>query len=232
MTASQDAIAEAEIQDRWRNYEDTPWMAVDTSTDMLLELGSAIRKSTIPMVITETETRYTRDDDTYFLEFAQTLVRRQLKEARRSLTDHIGHSIYIRRKRLLYVQQHEEKLRYPGFGPGPLASQSQNLSSVETNAVDVVVENSISSVTQHPQTHRFDVPPSHTELSQMNRSLLYRRIGTPGPLSGRTGMGSFRNDLQLTYPPLPEVIPGEKWCKCLYCPKLLRVADLDDAYWR
>lgn len=226
----QDMTKESAIHERWRSYQGTPWETVDMSIDMLLEMATCIRKSTIPLTSKHLDTHYTRPDDSYFAEFAKLFVRRRFPSARRSLANHLGDSIHIRRKRLLYQQKHEEKLAYSENSIA-VDDQDIHIAARPESASHIVARKSAQARLTVPNS-AFRQPPSNTELSKLDKSALYRRIKSRTVISSRaSGIGSH-SDEEMKYPKRPMPLPDEKWCVCPYCSEPLAAAQMTDVSWR
>ncbi|KAF2015101.1 hypothetical protein BU24DRAFT_482612 [Aaosphaeria arxii CBS 175.79] len=224
-----DISEEVAIQQRWRVYGGRPWEAVEMALDTLLELAATIKKSTIPMTAAHLDVHYPRPDDSYFPQLASTLARSRFPAAPKSLTDQLGYSIYLRRKRLLYQQRHDRKVSFPSSEKLP------NVGFLEEN----------SSPPGAPETTPYLVPrevrarvsfsnvaPSMTQASRIDGSLLRRRMKSRTVISSRVSGKISREETHIDYPPLPEpdkTAPG--WCVCPFCSRPLECAGLSPTRW-
>jgi hypothetical protein len=194
--------------------------------DLLLEMASTIRKSTIPMTSSRLDLHYSRPDDAYFVRITAILARRRFPDARRSLADQLGYSIYLRRKRLLYQQRHEAKLAVPRSEPDAAPRET-----VPTQESVIQVDLTPRVAPKRPLPVA-PIPLSLTQASNFDPSLLRKRFKNPTVISGRTAGALSRSEVQVEYPPIPVPDPGHKWCKCPYCLVPLKSTLLNQGQWR
>jgi hypothetical protein len=223
------------IKARWSRYHGTAWEAVDAAIDMLLELAAVVRKSTVSKRDSRVSPYFVRPDDAYFEEIAKLLVRSRFPDARRTLSDQLGTSIFTRRRRLLYQQRHEDKLAHPRPVPSSLDSEQGLVTSILEKKEQVARPTDYDR-RQNPsalaQGNRTGPTPSDTELSKIHESLLNRRIKNPTTVSGRTSGSVSREEGQPGYPKHPPFQPGNKYCTCPYCSQPLPTAKLKTDSWR
>lgn len=199
--------------------------------DGLLEIATAIRNSSIPLNTSDIDTHYSRDDDIFYQSVTSTLVRSRFPDARRSLTDQLGFSIYIRRKRLLYQRRRKEKQSYP---QEDISSRNDRLGIPPKSSPihrDLGESNLPHARPLFPSTH-LQQPPSTTHPSRMNKSLLNKRLKHGVTLSGRSSGSITRYDGQLEYPKHPQFDPNQKWCTCPYCFSPLLTTDVVTDAWK
>jgi len=217
--------SENSIRERWGSYSGTPWEAASAALDVLMTIASVVR-SVVPKTASLLSTHYPRPDDSYFSVLSASLVKYKYVNVRQSLADQLGFSISIRRKRLLYQQQHESKVVYPAnqdkdasFGSVLPANKPQNRAELSTAPP----------VAKGPRKVELLASTAPSVFNpQRLREPLYPRT----TLSGET-TGSPTND-ELRYPPQPSFGPTQIWCTCPYCYRPLKISDFqrDVAFWR
>ena len=231
---SQDMLEtdKAQVEDKWKAYQGSAWEAVSAAIDMLFEMASAVRNSGNYNTESQIPPDFKRDDDKYFDIFAKTLVRKWFPYARRSLADQLGHSIFIRRRRILYQQRHEEKLAFPR------APSEKNL----VNAAVVALPRRLEAL-QRPapqgrlQLHPFArteehsiIAPSLTEISRAQPpSKIIRRLQAPTVVTERTRGSIKLEQARLEYPEAP--LSNQKYSVCPYCSAPLLTSQLRGDNW-
>ncbi|KAF1962108.1 hypothetical protein CC80DRAFT_531085 [Byssothecium circinans] len=157
-------------------------------------------------------------DDAYFCELAKLLVRRQFPAAQKSLADHLGYSIYLRCKRLLYKQRHEEKLAYSGhLETGGSAPSTESFPKPHAIASMPPIKSAPVRPAVKDEAIKQFQPPSTTQLSKVNPSLLSRRMKTKTEISSqRSGPVPSEEEVRdYPNPPTPSGYGGR--CICPYC---------------
>lgn len=233
-TDKEEESEELAIRSRWRNYHGTAWEAVDAAIDMLLGLAKVIRKSTVSKRDARVPSHFVRPDDGYFEEIARILVRSRFSDARRTLTDQLGASIFTRRRRLLYLQRHEDKLTHQRPEPISVDSGESLTTSIPEDKEPVVRpwDRTPLQKTQAPPAFGQAVIAPSTELSEINKSVLNRRRKAPTTVSGRTSGSISQEEGQPDYPKLPPFEQRRKDCICPYCSEPLSTAKMSMHYWR
>lgn len=202
------------------NYDGKPWEAVGAAIDTLIELASAIRKSTVSKQGLRWSSHFRRPDDAYLGEMTKLLVRKRFPDARRSLTDQLGYSIFVRRRRLMYQQSHEAKIPYLRHGTSPLPSDNGTVTSRferRQQPAKSFAVNERRKVSSPFKPQIINPPPPNTELSKINKILLERRARTPTTLSGRSNGSTSCEEREPEYPKYPSFERDEEYCSCPYC---------------
>lgn len=192
-----------------------------------MTIAFAIR-SAIPKSASLLDTHYSRPDDSYFPGLAASWVRRRHSDARRSLTDQLGLSISIRRKRLLYQQRHGSKYALPA-NREEYANMESNLPVMKPHHQDA---NSAAPTAVRVQ--RREEPLSSTAPSMLEPQRLKLPYRPRTIVSGKTIGSSLRDDTHLEYPPQPSNSMKQLWCTCPYCYRPLKTAELQKGlrYWQ
>src|SRR5882757_1976028 len=84
------------------SWDEDAWTATEQAIESLHFMAAAIRRSSVQSEKYILSSRFERDDELCFQEWAKLLVRREFPNARRSLCEHFGASIAVRRKRLFH----------------------------------------------------------------------------------------------------------------------------------
>jgi hypothetical protein len=207
--------------------------AVQKSLDELHFMAIAIRRSSIRSHKYNLSSHFYREDDDYYLEQACLLVRYLFPDARRSLSDQLGASLAIRRKRFFQKMRHEEKLR-----------DRRQPTELNVNREKVPIQPVGES---QPAIARANIEPN-TPLKEKPVILPVRSIDTAsrmdsvaardylktGPALSTISMGSSIHLSSMTYPEKPIFAEGDKQCACPYCSRLLSTTRLKDGsmYWQ
>ena len=196
---------------------------------MLLELASVVRKSAVSLRDYFLPSNFLGSDDAYFEDLAKLLVRNRFPNARRSLTDQLGHSIFTRRRRLLYHQRHEEKLSYPR--PGPDGQQREQVLPLSNSVLTDPRIMPHDTRLRPEQDYRTIPAPSETTLSKIDRNALRKRVKAPTTISGRVKGSIVREEAQFDYPKPPTPV-DDKYCICPYCFKPLLATEVKSDFWK
>ncbi|RTE76407.1 hypothetical protein BHE90_009125 [Fusarium euwallaceae] len=223
------------IKQKWRSYRGGPWETVGVAVDMLIELTAMIRKSTVRN--SGLPTHFSRADD-YFAEYAKLLARNWFKDARRSLTDQLGDSVFVRRRQMLYKMKHEEKISrsVPNLTHLPAKSKPTSLPTSDTiEGVKPPKEAAPPIGSPRPGTHVFANPtPSSTNLSQFDRNRFKQRNRKIGALSGITegSVSIEETSFSYMYPEPPTLGEKQRYGVCPYCSVVLPASKLTKGAWR
>ncbi|RSL39146.1 hypothetical protein CEP53_014279 [Fusarium sp. AF-6] len=223
------------IKQKWRSYKGNTWETVGAAIDMLIELTATIRKSTVQN--SSLPTHFHRQDD-YFAEYTKILARKWFKDARSSLTDQLGDSVFIRRRHMLYKMKHEEKISYPGTHLTPLPVKSTP-ASLTTRQTAPGLESPKGTTPRfeslRPAVPIFATPsPSSTNLSQIDRIRLQQRRRKIGALSGITegSVSVEETGFSYMYPEPPVLVEKQRYGVCPYCSGFLSASKLTKEGWR
>ncbi|RSL82939.1 hypothetical protein CDV31_016888 [Fusarium ambrosium] len=223
------------IKQKWRSYNGNAWGTVGAAVDMLIELTAMIRKSTVRN--SNLPTHFHRPDD-YFAGYAKILARNWFKDARRSLTDQLGDSVFVRRRQMLYKMKHEEKISYTGTDPTAVSANSipTLLTTREpTQGMKPLKPTTSRIKSLHPTPPIFANPsPSSTNLSQIDRNRLKQRNRKVWALSGITegSVSIEETSFSYMYPEPPTLGEKQKYGLCPYCSVLLPASKLTKVAWR
>lgn len=223
------------IKQKWRSYNGRTWETVGAAVDMLIELTAMIRKSTVRN--SSLPTHFHRPDD-YFKEYAKTLARNWFKDARRSLTDQLGNSVFVRRRQMLYKMKHEEKISYSAVHPtsGPAESTVAPLRVAETVQGRERLQQTSPRINLLRQTVPIfaEFTPSSTNLSQLNRAKFAQRRRRIGTLSGITegSVSVEETSFSYMYPEPPALGERQTYGVCPYCSGFLPASKLTKVAWR
>ncbi|RSL51016.1 hypothetical protein CEP51_015268 [Fusarium floridanum] len=223
------------IKQKWRSYKGNTWETVGAAIDMLIELTATIRKSTVRN--SSLPTHFHRQDD-YFAEYTKILARKWFKDARSTLTDQLGDSIFVRRRHMLYKMKHEEKISYPGTHLTPLPVESAPVSLITRQTAPGL--ESPKGTTPRFESLRPTVPifanpsPSSTNLSQIDRIRLQQRRRKIGALSGITegSVSVEETGFSYMYPEPPVLVEKQRYGVCPYCSGFLSASKLTKEGWR
>ena len=209
-------------------------MATNQAINDLHFMAAVIRRSSVQSEKYDLISGFETDDELYFGEFANGLVKRDFPNARRSLCEQLGASIAVRRKRLFHRKLHEEKLGErrqvapvrPQQQPTVSASQPHALFSqavaLPTPLPLQRLKNQKNAPTRSDDTRsRFDGAATRGHLKA-------------GPGLSTISMGSSVRNPDTVYPDMPQISSGNGRCTCPYCAKPLVTARLkkDLNYWK
>ncbi|EEU38356.1 uncharacterized protein NECHADRAFT_77025 [Fusarium vanettenii 77-13-4] len=223
------------IKQKWRSYKGNAWETVGGSIDMLIELTAMIRKSTVRNA--SLPSHFHRPDD-YFAEYSKLLARNWFKDARRSFTDQLGDSVFVRRNHMLYKMKHEEKISYSGADLTPVPSEptpAPLLTTETRRGMEPLKETTLRIGSPHPAARIFANPtPSSTNLSQFDRNKFKQRNRKIGALSGITegSVSVEETSFSYMYPEPPALGEKERYGVCPYCSVLLSASKLTKGAWR
>ncbi|KAI8724178.1 hypothetical protein NCS52_00275500 [Fusarium sp. LHS14.1] len=223
------------IKQKWKSYSGSTWEAVGAAVDMLIELTAMIRKSTVRN--SSLPTHFHRPDD-YFAEYAKILARNWFRDARKSLTDQLGDSVFVQRRQMLYNMKHREKISYPAADLAPTSTKPTAAPSrtVETIPRMERPQNPTPQIkSPRPTAPIFaDLTPSSTNLSQLDKTKLAQRSRRIEALSGITEGSVSLEDTKFSYMyPEPRTW-GETqgYGVCPYCSGFLPASKLTKIAWR
>ncbi|RSM08145.1 hypothetical protein CEP52_004871 [Fusarium oligoseptatum] len=208
------------IKQKWRSYKGNTWETVGAAVDMLIELTAMIRKSTVRN--SGLPTHFHRPDD-YFAGYAKLLARNWFKDARRSLTDQLGDSVF-----------HEEKISYPGAHPIPVPAEPK-AAPLAIPRVERLKQTTPRIEFSTPTTPIIaDLAPSSTNLSQVNRVKLEQRRRKVTALSGVTegSVSIEETGFSYMYPEPPTLGEMRRYGVCPYCSGFLSASKLTKEAWR
>jgi hypothetical protein len=219
---------------RLQSLEKEAWAATEQAIDDLHFMAAAIHRSSVQSEKYNLSSRFERDDDLYFGEYATLLVKREFPNARRSLCEQLGASIAVRRKRLFRSKLHEKKLntsrKMLSFGPNP---SEQATGSVSKS--DVSLSHADAQLTpQSPQRLKENNVPTRSEdttskLASVEARNYIRKKRSLSTIS----IGSSVQISPIDYPEAPKSSEGDIHCACPYCAKPLEAERLkkDNNYW-
>jgi DNA primase len=216
------------------SLEERAWIAARQALNDLHFMASIIRKSSVQSEIYNLSSRVTRDDDLYFEENAQLLVKRDYPNARRSLQEQLGSSISIRRKRIYQRKLHEVK-------------HQQRRQADQDNIRPPPRRGSTSA--SHPSPSQADAKPKPLALQMLKKAndehnnsidTRSRFDGTAArkrlkrSSSTSSSRGSTVRDSEIVYPDMPKFSKSDERCECPYCTKPLLVSQLrkDPEHWK
>ncbi|KAK4891260.1 hypothetical protein LTR27_010062 [Elasticomyces elasticus] len=216
---------EVSIAAEWTKYQGTPWAPISVGIHELLELTSSVRRSTRAASGLSVPVHFQVPDEGSFKNSVRLLVRKRFPSARTSLTDQIGDTIHLRRRYLLYRQNHERKLRDVSLPRAKSRSEAQRESAMQIQTPHGAgTRDSGVSTTKAGLKHLtrpFDgkSAAANTDVSKFSRSIFLKLQATPSRASGSV-FGSARRqeaDLGSQYPGVPPAVQGRK--SCYYCSK-------------
>ena len=211
------------VSNRTIDHHDILWEATTKGIDSLFKLAAAIRDSDNSSGDTETPAHYSRPDDLYFEEIAKLFVRRCFPHARRDLSDQLGHAIYIRRRKILYRQRHEEKLQFPRLSMTlePFGIQTAALPGELSDALNITTNHRLKQL-QANEGIRRAVAPSLTQFSQFQtQSTIMRRTRAETTIAGRNTGSVVFESVEFDYPDPPKDLGQQAFLPCPYCCKQL-----------
>jgi hypothetical protein len=216
-----------------RVLEKEAWMATKQAIDDLHFMAAVIRRSSVQSEKYDLISRFETDDELYFGEFANLVVKREFPKARRSLCEQLGASIAVRRKRILHRKLHENKLGERrqvapvGLGQQHTVSTSHphvSPSQVVAGPIPLPVQrlknqNNLSTGSDDTRS-RFDGTAARGHLARPSLSTI--------------SMGSSVRNPEIFYPDMPQISSSDGRCTCPYCAKPLASEKLqkDNNYWK
>lgn len=186
-----------------------------------------IRKASVRNQTYSLTTAFTRDDDTYFKDYVSLIIRRTFPHARRSLCEQLALSITIRRKRLLRLVQHEEKLKIRGTR-SQISTNQAHSKSIKPSKLSWFKSLPFLKPARLPHNieGRIISTASVDTRSKLNVEMADRII-KKGPALSAISMGSSVSPSARKYPPRPYFPPGATDCACPYCSQRLSSAKLN-----
>lgn len=204
-----------------------PWGDITIALNELLKLTRLVRLSSISHREKEVPENTQNKDDDSFQEACRVLVRRRFPDARSSLTDQLGETMMLRRRRLLYRRHHEAKLT--GTITMERAGLEHDRDVPHRSDVRVATESDASPLKRKTTTPSQIPNVLSTLLSRPGPSLVHR-LQDNGPASSIQGARP-RTDGEVLYPPKPtEERTGTGLVVCPYCFEPLET-HLSDKLW-
>ncbi|CAG9990474.1 unnamed protein product [Clonostachys byssicola] len=200
--------------------------SIQEAVEELHFMASVIRRSSVRSQNYSLSSRFESDDDPYFENYVFLILSNTFPHARRSLCKQLGASIALRRKRLRWKIQHEEKLKtrqtpdQVNTSPEQATPVAQSQPSRPQPSLPRQVEPRV-------------IPPSSIGTrSNLDPGMARRRLKERPPLS-TVSMGSSVCLSGRKYPPKPHPLPDATDCACPYCARRLSTAKLanDPRFW-
>ncbi len=220
-----------------RSLETEAWTAAEQAIEELHFIAVAIRRASAKSQKYNLSSRFERDDDMYFEEFATLLVRREFPFARRSLCGQLGASIAVRRKRLFRQMLHEEKLSRRR-GDDALLMTSELTPSSAVNRLSHTQQRVPGPITRILQRriHHNNPAASHDSTSHLAseaaRKLLRRKPTSLSAISRGSSVQGVAATIE--YPPKPKADKEQARLACPFCAQPLDEGKLNNTkmrYW-
>ncbi|TQW10191.1 protein kinase [Cordyceps javanica] len=225
------------IKQKWECYRGNIWDTISAAVDMLIKLTAMVRKASVSVRNSSLAAHFHSQDD-YFAGYAKILARIWLKDARRSLTDQLGHSVSVRRRYILYKMRHEEKIsaRSTEFVPAPAKTTPIPLSMREVAPkLELSKETPSPARPMRPVNPIFaGTTPSSTNLSELDKIRMRRLIrNTTAPSGIIEGSVSIEETgFAYMFPEPPSLGSMQRYAPCPYCSAPLSAKDLTKRAWR
>ncbi|KAH0490212.1 hypothetical protein TgHK011_001692 [Trichoderma gracile] len=218
-----------------QDLNDEAWRATEKSIDDLHFMAAAIRRASTQSQKYSLSSRFERNEEFYFESYATTLARRDFPNARRSLCEHLGASIAVRRQRIFRKKMHEEKFsrrrKEAASTSRPVPSETPRL--LRPQQSHPRPQSAVQPLVLRALKEKHDIPSSsHGSRSEL-QSTVVRRIINHGPALSTISSGSSIHTAAIGYPQSPKPSTGDKYCACPYCAKPLESERLhrDATYW-
>ncbi|UKZ52305.1 hypothetical protein TrVGV298_006080 [Trichoderma virens] len=103
-------ISSGNISKERQELDEEAWKATEKSVTDLHFMAAAIRRASTQSQKYVLSSTFEQNEEAYFEDYATILARRDFPNARRSLCEHLGASVAVRRQKIFRKKAHEEKL--------------------------------------------------------------------------------------------------------------------------
>ncbi|KAF2230784.1 hypothetical protein EV356DRAFT_324935 [Viridothelium virens] len=219
--------------------------SVERTIDRLYRLSFAIRQPSITRQNTKAEKSPVIDDegnniDSEFEEYALQVTTHRFPEAPKELRERLARGILIRRKRFLYRQSHQEKLKLRTATTVDTNEERKRgaVSDIDTattvRGFRVFAEPPVQGRTDGREAVGIPILPSQTSASTVIKDLIHVEKIKEDEESKQSTI--FTNPMTKTSPVLvpdaPKLAPGSKEFECPYCCIILPISHAKASKWR
>lgn len=198
-------------------------------------MAAAIRRASTQSQKYALSSRFERNEEINFENYAAILARREFPNARRSLCEHLGASIAIRRQKIFRKKMHEDKLgkrrEVTASIPKPELHEPHRIAKPQQTHTRA--ESRIRPLVLQALERGHNIPSGSYESRSELQSTVARKYLKHGPSLSTISSGSSIRIAAVGYPQKPKPSSGDKYCACPYCAKPLDSERLkkDTTYW-
>jgi hypothetical protein len=214
------------------NIQDEAMSCIDHSIEYLLVIAAAIRRSSVQNQKYDLISQFHSEEDLLFKKWATIYTKREWPFARRSLCEHMGTALAVRRKRLLWSAK-----RNVSYKPKEPVTHTVIDSAPMVEAANSVAGPSISALPRLPIRIQEVAEMAEKRkraddlLTQFDVNKARRLIKGRQTLSMRSTGSSVKHSI-VAYPPVPVFTAGDRHCPCPYCARPLESTKLRNIrYW-